>query len=218
MINLSECQPKFLISLKFFKRVAFSMILLIMQHKETKGYAMNKILIRTLAVLLIALPAFAQQQQVSYVEEMQFLGAVSGLGLGCNAAKYQTYELLARAILITKAKSDSEQAEGMKAYNDYKASAFISNVNATSQECARINDRFNQQKIFKATLYGDGTIKMPDGQILKPRHPYDATQVYKKDPQVRAKYIKLYNAKKAKIANDPNYQRALNEQKRKDTY
>lgn len=52
-----------------------------------------------------------------------------------------------------------------------------------------INRRFDNQDIFKATLYRDGTIKMPDGTLVTPRQPYDATLVYNKDADVDAEAI-----------------------------
>lgn len=167
---------------------------------------------KTLVFLLAALTAdIAQAKDVSYIEEMQSLGAVSGQGLACNASKYDTFELLARAIMISKASSDAEQANGMKAYNEYKADAFISKMRDGFDDCKNIAAAFDKQAIFKATLYGNGTIKMPDGSIITPRQAYDANMVYKKDPNARNKYIKMYNEQNSKIHNDPAYQRALRE-------
>ena len=172
-------------------------------------------------VLFLMLAATAifnpvQAKKISYIEEMQSLGAVSGQGLACEASKYDTFELLARAIMISKAKSDAEQAKGMEAYNEYKANAFISKVKDGFYDCRGIADAFDKQAIFKATLYGNGTIKMPDGTVITPRHAYDATQVYKKDPKARERYIKLYTEQTRKIHSDPAYQRALRERQMQD--
>ncbi len=169
---------------------------------------MKKILVFLLSALIVNI---AQAKQISYVEEMQALGAVSGQGLACNASKYDTFELLARAIMISKASSDAEQEKGMKAYNEYKADAFISKMRDGFADCRSIAAAFDKQAIFKATLYGDGTIKMPDGSIITPRQAYDATLVYKKDPDARNKYIKMYNEQNNRIHNDPAFQKALRE-------
>lgn len=48
-------------------------------------------------------------------------------------------------------------------------------------------------------LYADGTIKMPDGQILTPRQPYDATMIYKKNDKVRENAKAIYNGAEAQI-------------------
>lgn len=175
---------------------------------------MKKRVLLSCAALLWAFSA--QAEGVSYLEEVRALGAVAGQGLACDASKYHTFELLARAILISKAPSDDAQSEGMKAYNEYKVNAFISKMQDGFANCESINDSFNKQTIFKATLYGDGTIKMPDGTIITPRHPYDATLVYQKDTQARQNYINLYRTRTEKIHNDPAYQKALRQRQMQD--
>ena len=165
---------------------------------------------------ILSVPVSAQK--ISYIEEMQSLGSVSGQGLACQASKYDTFELLARAIMISKAASDAEQAKGMEAYNEYKVNAFISKIKDGFYDCRSIANIFDKQEIFKATLYGNGTIKMPDGTIITPRHAYDATQVYKKEPGIRDKYIKLYTEQTRKIHNDPAYQKALRERQMQDGF
>ena len=132
------------------------------------------------------------QAQVPYLEEVRALGLVSGQGMACGASKFDTFEMLARAILITKASSDRQQAEGMKVYNEAKADAYISKQMDGFYECDKINRRFDGQPIFQATLYADGTIKMPDGQIFTPRNPYDATLVYNKEDDGRKVAQKIY--------------------------
>lgn len=146
-----------------------------------------------LAVLVLLLNAATARSAEPYLEEVKALGIVSGQGLACGASKFDTFEMLARAILITKASSDRQQAEGMRVYNEAKADAYISKQMDGFFECAQINRRFDNQLIFRATLYADGTIKMPDGQIFTPRNPYDATLVYKKaitDAVRRREFIK----------------------------
>ena len=133
--------------------------------------------------------AVSAQAQMPYIDEVKALGAVAGQGMACGASKYNTFELLARAILISKAPSDKIQSEGVYAYNEAKANAYISKQMDGFFECGAINRRFDNQDIFKATLYRDGTIKMPDGTIITPRRAYDATLVYNKDMDVDAEEI-----------------------------
>ena len=111
---------------------------------------MKKILVFLLSALIVNI---AQAKQISYVEEMQALGAVSGQGLACNASKYDTFELLARAIMISKASSDAEQEKGMKAYNEYKADAFISKMRDGFADCRSIAAAFDKQAIFSYNAY-----------------------------------------------------------------
>lgn len=153
----------------------------------------------------------ANAQKVSYIEEMQALGAVSGQGLVCNASKYHTFEMLARAILVSKAKSDAEQLAGMQSYNEYKANAFVSKMKSGLTNCRAIAKTFDEQQIFKMVLYGDGTIKMPDGTIITPRNEYDPTLVYKKDINERQKYVDMYYKQAQKAQNDPAFKKAMRE-------
>ena len=154
----------------------------------------------------------------TYFEEVQGLGYLAGEGLACNASKYHTYEMIARTFLISKARSDDEQAEGVELYNQAKANAFISMMKNGSSGCPSVARNFDNQKIFKTIIYGDGTLKMPDGKIIKPRQAYDATLVYTKDPQIREKMIKMYNETYDKILKDPNYQKALNERRAEEGF
>lgn len=149
------------------------------------------------ALFMAAGPAAAQ---MPYIEEVKALGAISGQGLACGSSKYDTFELLARAILLTKSPSDKLQNDAIYAYSEAKANAYMSKEMDGFYECASINRRFDNQEIFKAVLYADGTIKMPDGQILTPRRPYDATMIYKKDSRVRENAKAIYNGSEAKIS------------------
>ncbi|MBO7556795.1 MAG: hypothetical protein J6T72_05320 [Alphaproteobacteria bacterium] len=165
---------------------------------------MKKFLI--LALCIIPFVANAQKNITpSYIEEMKILGTVSGNGMACGASKFSTFEMLARAILITKAVSDKNQEAGMRAYNTAKADAFISKQADGLYNCDEINARFNNQKIFKTTLYADGTIKMYDGKVFHPRHPYDATMLRDDEKANRDKAIKAYKNAKIKSKGRKKY-------------
>lgn len=151
------------------------------------------------AVLLFSFTARAQVSITpSYIEEMKALGTVSGTGMACGAPKYATFEMLARAILVTKAVSDKNQEEGMIAYNTAKADAFLAKQADGLFNCDELNTRFNSQKIFKTTLYADGTIKMYDGKVYHPRHPYDATLLKDDEDVNRQDAMKIYQEAKQK--------------------
>ena len=81
----------------------------------------------------------------------------------------------------------------MYAYNEEKANAYISKQMDGMYNCAEINRRFDNQEIFNATLYADGTIKMPDGKIITPRQPYDASVIYKKDDEQKIRAQAIYD-------------------------
>lgn len=137
--------------------------------------------------------SFSVNAQMPYIEEAKALGMIAGQGLACEASKYQTFELLARAIILTKSPSAAQQSEGLKAYLEEKADVFVSKQLDNFADCRNIARRFDEQDIFKTTLYADGTIKMPDGQIFTPREPYDATGIYDTNSHDLQKANAIYN-------------------------
>ncbi len=157
---------------------------------------MKRIVCALFFVLCSIVPVRAQ---MPYMEEVRALGAIAGQGLACGASKYDTFELLARAILLTKSPSDKLQNDAIYAYSEEKANVYMSKEMDGFFECAQINKRFDNQDIFKAVLYADGTIKMPDGKILTPRKPYDASLIYKKNSTNLEKARAIYNGSDAKI-------------------
>ena len=146
--------------------------------------------------LLMATPLRAQ---MAYEDEARALGAIAGQGLACGSTKYPTFEMLARAIILTKSPSDVLMDKGLKIYLEEKADVFVSKQLDNFADCQNIVSRFDAQDIFKATLYGDGTIKMPDGQILTPRNPYDASQIYDKNSNDLQKANSIYRKDTSKI-------------------
>lgn len=139
--------------------------------------------------------AFAQ---MPYIEEARALGAISGQGLACGSTKYDTFEMLSRAILLSKSPSDKLQNDAFYAYMEEKANAYMSKELDGFYGCSDIIRRFDNQDIFKIVLYADGTLKMPDGQIITPRNPYDARYIYKNNKD-RETAQAIYNGKDAKI-------------------
>ena len=156
---------------------------------------MKKILF-VLVVLLMATPVNAQ---MSYEEEARALGIIAGQGLACGSSKYDTFELLARAIILTKSPSEAMQSRALKIFTEEKADVFVTQQLNNFADCQNVVKRFDAQDIFNATLYGDGTIKMPDGQILTPRVPYDATMIYDRKSNVRQRAAAIYGKDKSHI-------------------
>ena len=144
---------------------------------------MKKFIVLFVSALLISFSTKAEDEP-TYLEEMEGFSIIAGQGLACQASKYDTFELLARAYLISKASSNAEQAEGVREYNRAKVRTYTAKQMSGFDECGSIRRDFDNQLIFKSVLYGDGTIKTPDGKIITPRQPYDATLIYTKDPHI----------------------------------
>ena len=166
---------------------------------------MKKLILLTI-LFCGAIADAASAKELTYLEEMQQLGDVAGQGLACRARKYQKYELLARALLVTKSPSDNLQQQAMRVYNEAKISAMTAIYETDYAGCDKIVYSFNRQKIFQTILYADGKIKLYDGTMLTPRKLYDASSLYKNDPQVYDKALATY--KKALANAQKNRQNA----------
>lgn len=144
--------------------------------------------------------ALRDDSQVTYMDEVKALGAVAGQGLACGSTRIDTFEMIARVILITKARTDAEQAAGMRAYNEEKANAYVSKQMDGMFECNDIVRRFDNQDIFSSKIYADGTIQMPDGSMYTPRAPYDVMAVDSKNSNQKKQAQNIYQkAGKRKI-------------------
>ena len=96
---------------------------------------------KIIAFLLAFIP-FSAYSNSKYIDDVKSFGYVSGEGLACGAIRYPTYELIVRAYLVSAAKTDEEQAEGMYAYNSAKAKSYISIRSLNYSGCSEINERF----------------------------------------------------------------------------
>lgn len=143
--------------------------------------------------------------QAQYLEDLEALGYVSGEGLACGAKRYKAYELISRAFLVSSAKSDAEQKEGMYKYNEAKAEGYLSKRNSGLLGCDEVRRRFDRQKIFNTKVYRNGTLKMPDGKIIKPRYKYDPNTLYDRQSDEKEHMDEHYDkimAKKKKQAKE----------------
>ena len=46
--------------------------------------------------------------------------------------------------------------------------------------CVEVLERFEEQDIFDSVVYRDGTIKLPNGKVLKPKRPLPVSKNKKK--------------------------------------
>ena len=160
---------------------------------------MKNILFAYILGLLVHTPA---QAQMPYLEEVKALGIISGQGMACASPQHPTVEMLARAILLTKAPSQNLLTEAAYIYNEAKANTYISKQLDGYDQCDIINRRFENQDIFKITLYADGTLKMPDGNSITPQQPYDANALYKPDRNFEQKIRSIFEKAPSRLPNN----------------
>lgn len=104
----------------------------------------------------------------------------------------------------------------MYEYNKAKATAFMEKRGDGYFGCDEVNRRFNNQKIFKSTLYKNGTIKFPDGKVIKPRRAYNVNLVYNRNENEREKLNAYYDrvmAKKSSVPHEKAFIRKLSRKK-----
>lgn len=163
--------------------------------------------------LFQACNAYAQS---TYIEDVKNFGYASGEGLACGASRYPTYELIARSYLVSAATSDAEQAKGMFEYNSAKARAYMNKRRDGFLGCDEINVRFDNQKIFNSKLYKNGTLKLPDGKIIKPRAKYNPNDLYDRTENEREKldahYNKALKKKKMQAKKEGIYEKILKQE------
>ena len=97
------------------------------------------------------------------------MGNLAGVILACGAYKplYQFEEILSRYFSNTSSNPEMEK-ERMRQYARAKASSFTI-YRQRKDECPSAIDDFLRMPIFKAELYSDGTLHMPDGKFLFPK-------------------------------------------------
>ncbi|MBR1601561.1 MAG: hypothetical protein IJ677_08300 [Alphaproteobacteria bacterium] len=156
-----------------------------------------KFLTITVSFLVLVSSLANAAERISYTEEMYALGTVCGQGLACKSPKYHQFELLARALVVSKAANDQMQQEGMQSYNAGKVDAFMGMEASNFADCDMVREEFDKQKIFQSVLYSDGRIKLYDGTMITPRRPYEASKLYTKD---REAFIKADAAYKKSVA------------------
>ena len=174
----------FLLELELFADIISKSV----KYLSEKG--MKSLKVFFLIMLISIKPVYATDD---YVKSVQSFGYISGEGLACGAERYPAYELIARAYLVSKAKSDKEQSLGMIKYNQAKAKAYMSKKESGLYDCYNVNQRFNSQKIFNSKLYKDGRLKLPDGKIIVPRKKYDASLLYNRETNEKQKMDEFYN-------------------------
>ncbi len=113
--------------------------------------------------------------EASYVDEMEELGTMAGIGLACKASKFETFEMISAAILRAKATSQKQENKGIIAYNTAKANSYTKQINSKLMPCNEVKSRFDNQQIFETVIYKNGTVTTPDGKTISPRIAYDVS-------------------------------------------
>lgn len=148
---------------------------------------MKKFLIM-MVCLLTASQAMAQNRTLSNMTEAQLLGITAGTALACNAgAKLDDFELIANRYIANQAVSDAAEMQGYREYGQEKLKTYQEQKKDPQLTCGEVLDSFNRLPIFKTVVYADGSIKTPDGKIIKARKPVKALKKDKPKKKTQAK-------------------------------
>lgn len=118
--------------------------------------------------LVSAFPAFSQT--LKGMNDAQQLGAMAGLALACNAGnRLDDFELISSYIIANESETVAIRNRRFRQYAEEKLRTYNTQKATPKEECPSILQRFYNLPIFQSTIYADGTVKFPDGKILKPK-------------------------------------------------
>ena len=116
--------------------------------------------------------AFETGRTSQGLSELQQLGITAGVAQACGVGeKLKTFELIANRIIVNPTATAEEEKKQLKEFAAYKLAAYNEQKQQPALSCQEISRRFNNLPIFKSVIYADGTIKLPDGRVIKPTRP-----------------------------------------------
>lgn len=119
-----------------------------------------------LFVGLFALSAHAQT--LNGMTDAQQLGSMAGLALACNAgSRLDDFQLIASYVIADSNPTEAKRQKAFKQFAAEKLRTYNLQKKAPVEECPAILKRFYNLPIFEVTIYRDGSVKFPDGKILK---------------------------------------------------
>ena len=140
---------------------------------------MKKILfILTSLSLLLTTPTLAQSRTSKGLTEAEKLAITAGAAQACGADtdKLKNYEVIASRILVNQTATEKEETAALTAYARKKFEVYSEQKKAPEMYCSEVLNRFDNLPIFQSTVYQDGTLKLPDGKIIKPIRPLNQTK------------------------------------------
>lgn len=129
-------------------------------------------------MLIMPLEGMAASRTAKGVSLTEQLGISAGVALACqvDTDQLKNYEMIASRIIANPLKTEKEEKEALNVYAKAKLKAFQEQKKKTLMRCGEVLKRFEKQDIFKSVIYRDGTIKMPNGQVVKPQRPFKSSK------------------------------------------
>ena len=110
----------------------------------------------------------AHAQTLNGMNDAQQLGSMAGLALACNAGdKLDDFQLIASYILGNTYPLESQRQKAFTQFAAEKLRTYNMQKNHPVEDCNTILKRFYKLPIFEVTIYKDGSVKFPDGKMLR---------------------------------------------------
>ncbi len=130
---------------------------------------MKKIILFLCVLSLIPSICKAQLGTKSMTDAQQ-LGAMAGIALACNAgSRLDDFELIASYIMGNSAATEEARTTAFKEYAAEKLRTYNLQRDQKPTPCPEALQHFYNLPIFASVVYADGTVKLPDGKIIKPK-------------------------------------------------
>ena len=131
---------------------------------------MKKFLFLLSVLFLVSETSFGQTVSLEAIRNAESLGATAGPALACNAGKkLEKFELIASYLIGGQASNPKERKELFEFYAAEKLRTYNLQKKSPPSSCSEVLNSFSSLPIFKATVYKDGKVKMPDGKIITPK-------------------------------------------------
>ena len=109
------------------------------------------------------------------------LGTTAGLAYACKAGKsLEDFEVIASRLLANNAATEKDEKDAYIQYVEAKVRTIKNHEKNPKFTCKEILTRFNKMSIFKFVVYADGSVKMDDGTMLRPKRPVKTVKKNKK--------------------------------------
>ena len=114
----------------------------------------------------------ASAQNIRSMSDAEQLGMTAGLALACGSQKkLEDFELIAARLLANQSPSDAAEKQQARVYAQAKWEAMTRQKKGNPSDCKDILEHFDQLPLFNSTVYGDGSVKLPDGNWSRPLRP-----------------------------------------------
>ena len=125
-----------------------------------------------LFLLGVAMPFGVCAQNVRAMSDAEQLGMFAGWAMACGSTtKLEDFELIASRILANQSPSDEIEKKQVRIYSQAKWDALNQQKKGNQADCTEILEHFDQLPLFNSTVYGDGSVKLPDGTWSRPLRP-----------------------------------------------